>query len=70
MLFSVDIIVYNSEWRVKVTGNHSCIGLSIGWSTLFGAVTSHTKDVGRHLGQEVRGRSSKLRLVSLLAENK
>jgi hypothetical protein len=53
MLFGVDIIVYNSEWRVKVTGNHSCIGLG-----------------SSELGQEVRGRSSKLRLVSLLAENK
>ena len=53
MLFGVDIIVYNSEWRVKVIGNHSYIGLG-----------------SSELGQEVRGRSSKLRLVSLLAENK
>ena len=53
MLFGVDKIIYNSEWRVKVIGNHSYIGLG-----------------SSELGQEVRGRSSKLRLVSLLAENK
>ena len=55
MLFGVDIIVYNSEWRVKVIGNHSYMGLSIGWSTLFGAVTSHIKEAGRLLGPEVIG---------------
>jgi len=37
---------------VKVAGKQSCVGLSIGWSTLFGAVTSHTKEAGRLLGPE------------------
>ena len=38
MLFGVDIIVYNSEWRVKVAGNQSCIGLSIGAGFYLGGI--------------------------------
>ena len=51
----IEIFKIISEWRVKVVGNQSCVRLSIGWSTLFGAVTSHIKEAGRLLGPEVMG---------------